>query len=219
MSGVPVDDGETAGEREDRTARGAGDSTPDAGDGAGDGRETTGDSRDAPEGGERVELDRRPPTLAVTLALSAAGVAVAAVLLGGSALAVAPAAVGLLAILGGTAVASRRILTLGAVSLLAAVVLGAAVAPGLGAEATLVAVVGALLAWDVGQHGIEIGEQIGRTVPSARLVLVHVAGSLLVGTVAAAFAYGVFVVAAAGQPVTAVVFLLLGVVALVAALT
>jgi hypothetical protein len=161
-------------------------------------------------------LDRRPPTLAATLAVLAAALAVIALAPGGAPVALGLGVVGLLGVSVGAFRPSPRLLTVGA----GALVLGIAAAGAFGSspESLLVATLGALLAWDTGQFGVEVGEQVGRAAETRRLVLAHAAASLLVGVAGATVAYGVFRAASGGQPITALVFLLLGVVALVAAL-
>jgi hypothetical protein len=171
-----------------------------------------GDATEDP--GERI--DRRPPTLGATLAVLAAGVAVTALAVGGAPVALGLGVVALVAVAAGSFRPSPRLLTVGAAVLVAGV--AAAGAFGGTPESLVVAALGAILAWDYGQFGIEVGEQLGRAADSRRLLLAHAATSLLVGVAAIVVAYGVFRAAAGGQPVTALVFLLLGVVALVAAL-
>jgi len=176
---------------------------------------TLGDERgDEPTPEER--LDRRPPTLAPVLATLAAGLSVTALGVGGAPLALAAGGVGLVAVAVGAARPIPRLLTVGTGALVVAV--AAAGVFGASPESLVVATLCALLAWDYGQFGVEVGQQVGRDAETRRLVLTHAATSLLVGVAAITVAYGVFWGASGGQPVTALVFLLLGVVALVAAL-
>lgn len=157
----------------------------------------------------------RPPTLAASLALLSGFVSVFA--LGfGSVGALAAGAVGTVVLAGGLYAASRRLVALAG----AAFLLGVLLAGGRGAapEPLLVAALGAVLAWDLGEFALGVGEQLGREADTARLTLVHAASDLLVGVVGAGAIYGVFLATRGGQPASAVVFLLLGVVVLVAAL-
>lgn len=102
--------------------------------------------------------------------------------------------------------------TLGALGLfLGAIAAGATGAP---VEAVLVAVTSAVIAWDVGGSAISVGSQLGREADTARLEAVHVAGSVGVGFAVAGVGYGLFRVAAGGQPVTALLFFLLSAVLL-----
>lgn len=160
-------------------------------------------------------VTRTPPAASAALSVVAAGGAVASLALV-DAVALAPAALGSLALLVGLARASRRLVTAGAAGLLVGV--GVAGALGGGPEPLLVALVGTALAWDSADHGIGVGEHLGREADSTRVVAVHAAGTLAVATLAAGVGYGVYRAASGGQPVTAVVFLLVGVVALAAAL-
>lgn len=76
-------------------------------------------------------------------------------------------------------------------------------------EATLVGAVGCVVAWDLGQCAIDLGEQLGREADTTRLEVVHVASSALIGLVTVSVGYALYVVAADGQPAAALVFLLL----------
>lgn len=98
--------------------------------------------------------------------------------------------------------------------------LGAIVAGAQGAPipSVLAAVVLAVVAWDVGGNAVSIGRQLGRSADTVRIELVHAVASLAVGTLTAGVGYGVYWFGAAGQPVPAVVFLLLGAVLLIATL-
>ncbi|SDE98614.1 hypothetical protein SAMN04488067_101335 [Halorubrum xinjiangense] len=161
------------------------------------------------------ETDSRPPTVAIVASLAAAGVAATAALVaspvGGALLGVAA-----LGLLGGSLRSSTRVLGWGA----AVGVVGLAVAGyrGAPAEALLVAAVGLAVAWDVADHGVGLGEQVGRGARVRRNVAVHAGASLLVGALAAALVYGVSLAVGGGQPVAALALLLAGGIALVSAL-
>ncbi|MFD1597695.1 DUF7519 family protein [Halobellus rarus] len=130
------------------------------------------------------------------------------------ALAVGIAGLALLAV--GLFAPVRRLVTIaGGCFLLALLVAGIR---GGGAEPLLVAALGAVLAWDVGEFATGVGEQLGRDADTARLETVHAATSLLVGVVGAGVVYGVYLAAGGGQPTSAVVLLLFGAVVLVAVL-
>lgn len=111
---------------------------------------------------------------------------------------------------------TRRLLTGGAVLLLASVLYAGVF--GTGVSALVVALWLGIVAWDVGEHAIGVGEQLGRGADSRRVELVHLAGATFVGAMATVVGYGAYRASTGGQPVVALVFLLLGVVALVAAL-
>lgn len=76
-------------------------------------------------------------------------------------------------------------------------------------EATLVGTVACVVAWDLGQCAIDLGEQLGREADTARLEAIHVASSVLIGVVTVSVGYALYVVAAGGQPAAALVLLLL----------
>lgn len=77
-------------------------------------------------------------------------------------------------------------------------------------ELMVLAVGTAIVAWDAGQHGIVIGEQLGRQAPTRRNELVHVAGSSLAVGLISACLYTVFLLGEGGQPGPAVALLVLG---------
>lgn len=161
------------------------------------------------------EADARPPTAAVVASLAAAGVASTAGAVaspaGGALLGVAA-----LAFLVGSFRRSSRVLGWGAAVGVGGLVLaGYRGAP---AEALLVAAVGLTVAWDLADHGVGLGEQVGRGARVRRNVAVHAGASLLVGALAAALVYGVTLAVGGGQPVAALALLLAGGIALISAL-
>ncbi|SEO44934.1 hypothetical protein SAMN04487948_102470 [Halogranum amylolyticum] len=162
-----------------------------------------------------TEIDRSPAVVSTAIAVGA-GVAS---LLGsavGSIGGAIPAAAGL-AVLGlGVVRASRAAVTAGAGLLFAGVLFAGA--SGAGPEPLLVGTISAVVAWDVGENGIGIGAQLGRAADTRRAELVHAASSLVVGAITAGLGYGVYRGATGGQPLTALVFLLVGAVVLVSAL-
>ncbi len=116
-------------------------------------------------------------------------------------------AVGALAIGAGLATGGRTFVDVGAV----AVFFGVVVA---GLEATVVGptvfgTIAVVLAWDLAHTAIDIGEQLGRETQTRRLEAVAIVSSLLVGLLAGAIGYAVFIAGAGGQPVAMVVLLLL----------
>ncbi|QKG92092.1 hypothetical protein HPS36_04250 [Halorubrum salinarum] len=181
---------------------------------AGDGAHGDGPIGDGAHG-DFHETDARSPTVAVVASLAAAGVAATAGLVaspvGGALLGVAA-----LGFLGGSLRRSTRVLTWGA----AVGVVGLAVAGyrGATAEPLLVAAVGLAVAWDVADHGVGLGEQVGRGARVRRNVAVHAGLSLLVGALAAGLVYGVSLAVGGGQPVAALALLLAGGIALISAL-
>jgi hypothetical protein len=75
-----------------------------------------------------------------------------------------------------------------------------------------------LVAWDVGQHAITIGEQFGRQAPTRRGEIVHAGGSVMVGVLASGLAYGIYLFGSGNQPTLAVALLMFGAVLLIWAL-
>lgn len=109
---------------------------------------------------------------------------------------------------------SRGWLTAGVgMMLFAALVAGATGA--IPAELLLVGVGATLVAWDAGQHGFVLGEQLGRQAPSRRNQIVHITTSAVVIATASTFAYLVFAIGADGRPEPAVATAVVGLVMLV----
>ena len=155
-----------------------------------------------------VEVDHAPARLSSYVAVGAAVVAV---------LASAPFSVLALPFgLGGVAifsgalfVGSRRWLGLGVAGILAGVI-AAGVAEATTPELMLISVVASLVAWDVAQNAMDLGEQIGRGSRTRRAEVVHAAGTAMIATLSAGVAYGLFRVAGGGRPPAAVLLLVLG---------
>lgn len=125
-----------------------------------------------------------------------------------------PAGVGLLGV--GLHHGSRRLLSAGAAALvLASVITGLA---GGGPARLVVAVAAAAVAWDLGEHAIGLGEQLGPGAATHRLEYLHAATSVGVATAATGGSYLAFALAGGGQPVDAFVLLLGGAMALLVAL-
>lgn len=80
------------------------------------------------------------------------------------------------------------------------------------AELMLVAVGATVLAWDLGQQGISIGEQLGRNTKSNRLQLVHSAISAFVIGFISFVAYFVYLFMGDGRPAPAVALIVAGIV-------
>lgn len=161
------------------------------------------------------EITRRPTRSGTALALSAAGLAILALAfttttaaLGGFVATVVLAA--------GVTRGSRRLVdTAGGLFFVA--LLFAGVGRG-GIEALLLAAVASVLAWDTAENALSLGEHLGRETPTTRLELVHAAATLAVLVVGAGVVYVLRSAATGGQPITAVVLLLVGATALVAAM-
>lgn len=163
-----------------------------------------------------MTVTRKPPRLGVAMAGLAAAVGAAALALvsptGGGLAAAATAFVAV-----GTLTGSRRLLGIGAVTLCVGVLVAGGLA-GAGAGPLLAGGIAAALSWDLGEHAVGLGEQLGRGTDVTRNLVTHAAGSVSVGAVAGAVTFGVYSAAAGGQPVVALVFLLVGAIALVSAI-
>jgi len=168
------------------------------------------------ERGTGIEVDRSPSRVGSALALCAGALALApgASVLGAGVLL---GALGFVSLLNGLLFARRGLLTLGSTLIVAGVlVAGVEGAP---THLVLGGVVAGVLAWDVGQNAIELGEQLGREAGTARTELLHAGASAAVGLATAGLGYGVYLVGVGGRPVAAVALLLFAAAALVAALS
>lgn len=106
--------------------------------------------------------------------------------------------------------------TLGAVLLFASALLaGVWGAPAL---ALLVGTAMSVLAWDTAGTAIDLGEQLGREAATVRVQAAHIGASALVGLVTIGISYGIYRSVAGGQPLAALVFLLLAALLLTEAL-
>lgn len=72
----------------------------------------------------------------------------------------------------------------------------------------LVALVAAVVAWDVGWMAVDLGVQLGETVPVTRALGIHAVASWGVGLAIFAVGVAVFRVSTGGQPVAALLLLL-----------
>ncbi|WP_435335150.1 DUF7519 family protein [Haloarchaeobius sp. TZWWS8] len=169
-------------------------------------------------GGARTEVDRRPARLSALVTLGAGALAALAAALTASVGALG-AAVGMAALAVGVVLGSQRLVHLGAAGLFGGLVFAGATGGGPAAELLLlVGTTASVLAWDVGQNAISIGQQLGREAETTRAELAHVAGSTVVGALTAGVAYGVYVVSTGGKPLPALALLLVAVVILTTAL-
>ncbi|KAB1192309.1 hypothetical protein GJR96_02165 [Haloferax sp. MBLA0076] len=160
------------------------------------------------------EITRLPTRTGTAIALSAAGLATLALAFTTTVAALA-GLVGTVLLAAGLTRGSRRFLdTAGSVFFLALLAAGVS---GSGLEALLLGGVASILAWDTAENALSVGGHLGRETDTTRLEVVHAATTLLVLTVGVAIVYVLGSVASGGQPVAAVVLLLVGVIALVAA--
>jgi hypothetical protein len=111
---------------------------------------------------------------------------------------------------------ARPLVTVGALAVFVAAL--AAGVNGAPPAILLGAVLAAVLAYDFGGTAVDLGEQLGRESDTRRLELLRLATSSLAGVVAATTSYLVYLVGASGQPLSAVVLLLITVFVLFVAL-
>lgn len=81
-------------------------------------------------------------------------------------------------------------------------------------EVALVGVSATVLAWDTGQHGIVLGEQLGRASSPRRNLVVHAAATTVALAVVSAVGFAASVSAGDGRPAPAISVVLLGIVLL-----
>lgn len=168
------------------------------------------------------EIDRRPSRFGITLStLLALLVAVLALPYSGVGAVFGGFGLGFVAV--ATYGGYRRVVDLGGLALALAVVgIGSGVpsakADPLAGLVLLSAAVAAVLSWDVAGNAIEVGEQLGRSADTVRAEASHALGSLVLGAFVSGIAFGIFQSAAGGQPVTALVFMLVAMLVLVSAL-
>lgn len=177
-----------------------------------DERRTSADA-DGDRHSRTVDVEHEPARLSAHVAMGA-GV-VAALTSAPFALLALPFGVGGLAMLAaGLYVAeSRTWVSVGAGGIFSGGLLAGAFG-GVTAELLLISVIGVMVAWDVGQNAISIGEQLTAATHTRRLELVHAGATAVVATLAAGLAYGVYVAGTGGQPAPALALLLIGAVVL-----
>ncbi len=161
-----------------------------------------------------ADLDRRPSRTGTSLALLSGVVAVLAMT--PTAAGALLGAVGLLALAAGLYRPAPWLLGAGATALFGGVLVAGTF--GLPPEPQLVAAGATVVAWDVGDNAIGLGDQLGRAADTTRAEVVHAAASTAVAAVGAGLAYLAFVGVDRGQPAIALVLLLFGAVLLAAAL-
>ncbi len=82
----------------------------------------------------------------------------------------------------------------------------------------LLVVSGAVVAWDLLDNSVSLGEQLGREASTGRAEIVHVGGSAVLGLGVSLAGFALYSVAGGGMPLSALVFLLLSAVALTSVL-
>jgi len=160
-------------------------------------------------------VDRSPTRTSGRVAVLA-GVAATVALATGSLPALALGAPGVAVLAVGVRRGDRSVVSVGGFGLfLAALLAGVAGAP---VPTTLVGAALAVLAWDAGTGAIELGEQVGRNAATRGAEFAHLSGTVTVAAVAGGLAYGTYAATAGGRPMTALILLTFGAVALASGL-
>lgn len=160
-------------------------------------------------------IDRSPARVSQLLSIIAASVAVGASALFGGVGALG-GILGLLFVAVGVVRGSRRLVTVGSFVLLLGILAGSLVAAP--PELLIPGAIATVLAWDFGEQAINVGEQLGREADTQTLEVMHAASSTVIGITAGGVGYGMYLAGSGGQPVTALVLLLIAALALTSAL-
>lgn len=176
-----------------------------------------------------IELRHRDHGLVGALvALAGVGVAAVAAFLGstgaaslGQRLELVPGMVGLVLLVAGVAGLrsrwERHLVTAGTALVLVGVV-GSGVSMEADTLTLLAAVVATVVAWDLGEQAINLGEQVGRQAQSRSVEIVHGFGGVVVGAVAVGAALGIEGNAMTGIPLAGLAALLVAALVLMLAL-
>ncbi|WP_336360978.1 DUF7519 family protein [Haladaptatus sp. ZSTT2] len=154
-----------------------------------------------------TDIDRTPPDFGRALTMGVALVAVFVAAYAGPST-VLLALAGVLSIAIGILRGRRVAVTLGAGVLFVALLLAGV--SGLSIPLTLFGIGATVLAWDVGENAIGLGEQLGRNAPTKRAQLVHAGGSVAVVALVGVLGYVVYLMAMTTNSLTALVLLLIG---------
>lgn len=165
---------------------------------------------------DATPVDHAPTRVSRGLAIVAGIGAVAFATIGGGGAGGGVALLGVVLVAFGATVGERWAVTAGSFVCFGGVlVAGLAGAP----PAPIVAgTVAAVAAWDLGENAINLGEHVGRNTPTRRAELAHATATTGVGVVAATGGYLVYNSLTGSPASVAVILLLVGGVALVAAL-
>jgi len=159
---------------------------------------------------QRVQIDHSPSKLSAIVATVAAAIAAATsapfqvltLPLGLSRIAAVAA--------GLWVTESRTWVSIGAASLILSILLSGSL--GTPTELLLISMVATVVAWDVGQNAISLGEQMGRHSTTRRNEIIHGSASAVVSLAAGGLAYVIYLTASGGQPVAALSMMALGLV-------
>jgi hypothetical protein len=158
-----------------------------------------------------TDLDTRPSRFGGSLALLVGFVGLLALVL--VPLAALVGAVGLLALVLGVRRGTRAAVTGGAAGLFVGVLIAGVF--GAPSELLLLATAATVVSWDVAENAVGLGNQLGREADTARAELVHAAASVALAVSAATVGYLGFRFGGTGNPITALVLLLVGAVVLI----
>lgn len=156
---------------------------------------------------ETISIDNSPTRVSAAIAVSAAIIAVATATLV-SMLALIFGILGILGVAGGVTIGSRAAVSFGVISLVAGLIIGGIL--GSPVMMVMIGMIGVVIAWDLGHHSIDLGEQLGRSAPTIKGELFHAGGSVFVGALAAGILYVVFMASPTEQPISALIFIVLG---------
>ena len=152
-----------------------------------------------------TEFDARPPSVAVLPATLAAAVSVLAVA-AGSTVGLMLSGPGAAAVVFGARSGNRRFVTLGGGLAFVGAVLGGAT--GMPLLLAMIAGVGAIVAYDTGEHAVSLGVDVGTRAGATQSVLVHAAASVVVASLVGGISYAIYVFGPGSLPVTGLLALL-----------
>lgn len=155
------------------------------------------------------EFEAVPARHSATAAVAVAALAMAVIALSHPVMTLLAAA-GVAVLAGGAFRGVRWAVTVGAAIVFVGNLLAATAGPSTPPFVALLAGALAVVAWDLGEHAISLGEDVGGAARTAQGELVHAALTLGVAMFAVALGYAIFRVGADGRPVLAIVFLVVG---------
>lgn len=162
------------------------------------------------------EFAPRPPRLAASIAVIAA-VTGAILAAPGGTVAFGLAALGIPVLAVGGFRGRRALVSAGGLLVVVGAVLGGAF--GAPVSTVVAATAAAFVAWDVAEHGVGLGEQVGARARTRHAVITHAAGSALVACATTVVAVLAFTAGPTGRPVSALLLLLVGAVIIAVTLT
>lgn len=157
------------------------------------------------------EFDARPPRLATAIAVVAGGLAVLFTAPGGTT-AMGFSALGIPVLGLGAFRGQRRYVSIGGLVIASGTLVGGLF--GAPVVSVVVAMAATYVAWDVGEHGVGLGEQVGHRARSRNAVVSHAAASTAVAAVTSIVATVLYTVGPSGRPFGALLLLLVGAVLL-----